>query len=378
MTNAQGVVCGFIFNFAVYLQKLSGQPKTGISAWAYGIFTVSQTLSPLLPLALVVGQTVSASRLLEIGVRCINPKRIAISAKIRTFCFDKTGTLTKDGLDFLGAQPVIHRQSQPSCGVFTNLLLPENRSRTVAEVMQTDGADPLLLLGLASCHALTILTESKTLVGNQVEVKMFSSTNFELIEQPGQQPLVRNAAGQVLRLMKRFEFDHSTMTMSVIATDDQSGESFVFCKGAPERLCERCVPESVPPEYDTTQAAHATAGCYVLAMAVRRRGVMRPAAIAEMSREDAEVGLSLLGLVLFRNELKDDSRQAILDLREGDVRCVMITGDNAQCKYTIHPSVACDYMDGSDGLLYIYRWPSHRQGIGHAAGGCICRLWRSG
>ena len=33
------------------LQMLSGQPKAGVTAWAYGIFTVSQTISPLLPLA---------------------------------------------------------------------------------------------------------------------------------------------------------------------------------------------------------------------------------------------------------------------------------------------------------------------------------------
>ena len=39
------------------------------------------------------------------GINCLNPKRIAISGKIRVFCFDKTGTLTKDGLDFLGAIP---------------------------------------------------------------------------------------------------------------------------------------------------------------------------------------------------------------------------------------------------------------------------------
>lgn len=54
-----GFVCICIFNLAGYLQEVSGQPKSGITAWAYGIFTVSQTLSPLLPLALVVGQTVS-------------------------------------------------------------------------------------------------------------------------------------------------------------------------------------------------------------------------------------------------------------------------------------------------------------------------------
>lgn len=331
-----GVVCGIIFKAAGYLQALSGQPKSGIVAWAYGIFTVSQTLSPLLPLALVVGQTVSSSRLKHVGVRCINPKRIAISAKIRVFCFDKTGTLTKDGLDFLGWQPIAKRltaagESEPIYGQFTNLLLCGQQPRTIADAMKSDGSDPLFLWGLASCHALTILTDSKMLVGNQVEVKMFSSTSFNLVEEPGCAPFVRSPTGETLRLMKRFEFDHSTMTMSVVAMDERSGEAYVFCKGAPERLVERCDRHSVPGNYFAVQAAHATAGCYVLAMGVRRLGKVHAASVAEMSRSDAEAELSLLGLVLFRNELKDDSRAAILDLKAGDVRPVMITGDNAQC-----------------------------------------------
>ena len=295
---------------------------------------------------LCVHSCVSSARLKEIGVRCINPKRIAISAKIRCFCFDKTGTLTKDGLDFLGAQPVLRdlHDSTTSFGAFTNLFQggdETNRETSslktsltgLAEVLHLDDADPLLLIGLATCHALTMLsaTESKRLVGNEVEVKMFTATGFELFEEPGQSPVVRSPTGQTLRLDKRFEFDHGTMTMSVVITDEQSGESFVFCKGAPERLCERCEQESVPPDYQTVQAAHATAGCYVLAIGVRRLEKMDRAVIAQMSRREAEVRLQLLGLVLFRNELKEDSRQAILDLKRGDVRCVMITGDNAQC-----------------------------------------------
>ena len=76
-------------------------------------------MSPLLPIALVVGQTMSSKRLKDVGVcwyvllqpqrlsasvYSLDPKRIAISGKIRVYCWDKTGTLTKSGLDFLGAQ----------------------------------------------------------------------------------------------------------------------------------------------------------------------------------------------------------------------------------------------------------------------------------
>lgn len=40
------------------------------------------------------------------GIYCLDPRRIAISGKVRVFAMDKTGTLTQPWLDFLGLQPV--------------------------------------------------------------------------------------------------------------------------------------------------------------------------------------------------------------------------------------------------------------------------------
>jgi len=104
------VVCMLlVYAFACFILSLifqanSGSESTWTTKWAYAIFTVSQIVSPLLPITLMVGQIMSSERLSEHGVFCLNPKRIAISGKIRVQCFDKTGTLTKEGLDFLGAQ----------------------------------------------------------------------------------------------------------------------------------------------------------------------------------------------------------------------------------------------------------------------------------
>ena len=114
----------------------------------YVVFTWSQILTPMLPVALNVGQMHAMERLRvrgillcahesvmlipvytsaaitvlycrqhfetwlngflslqKKGINCLNPKRIAISGKIRVFCFDNTGTLTKDGDDLIGAIP---------------------------------------------------------------------------------------------------------------------------------------------------------------------------------------------------------------------------------------------------------------------------------
>ena len=64
---------------------------------------------------------------------------------------------------------------------------------------------------------------------------------------------------------------------------------------------------------------------------------MEPAALEAFlkSRDDVESNLSFLGLFMFRNELKPDTRDAILEFKKGDTRVVMITGDNAMCGYYI-------------------------------------------
>jgi magnesium-transporting ATPase (P-type) len=71
-----------------------------------------------------------------------------------------------------------------------------------------------------------------------------------------------------------------------------------------------------------------------------------------MPRDQIEVpsSFNLLGLMIFRNEPKDDSRDAIIQIREGVVRPVMITGDNAQCGQYIARS-CCLVNEGSQILL---------------------------
>ena len=45
-------------------------------------FIISQILSPILPVALNVGQMNAMERLRKKGVNCLNAKRIAISGKV--------------------------------------------------------------------------------------------------------------------------------------------------------------------------------------------------------------------------------------------------------------------------------------------------------
>jgi hypothetical protein len=78
----------------------------------------------------------------------------------------------------------------------------------IANVLGQSQADPRVLQGLASCHAVTRM-QNQLLVGNQVEVRMFEATEW-VLEESGGQPRVRDPInGTCLTIEKRFEFDHT-------------------------------------------------------------------------------------------------------------------------------------------------------------------------
>ncbi|GAB9464811.1 hypothetical protein Gpo141_00002237 [Globisporangium polare] len=310
----------FLFGFvAAYLAMKFLMANAGLSntlfAFVYGMFMFSAVLNPLLPVVITIGQVNAAKRLQKKDVFCLNPQRITLCGKVRVFCFDKTGTITKEGLDFRGCVPVDAAATE---------FLPEVNDVTVATLPE------LMKFSLASTHALGSLKGE--LVGNEVEVKMFKSTQWKLIESEGRLPVVESADGtETLEFVKRFEFDHHRMSMSVVMKHVATGKLYVFCKGSYEKMQSVSKVESVPANYTETAEKLAKDGCYVLGIAFKEVGQLADAELQAFlsSRNAVEEGLSLLGLIMFRNELKEDSRDALMTLKQGDIRSVMITGDNA-------------------------------------------------
>ncbi|KAJ3197057.1 hypothetical protein HK101_006240 [Irineochytrium annulatum] len=291
----------------------------GVDSWFYGMFTISQVLSPLLPAVLVIGQSVASERLAKKGIMCVDLDRITLSGKVKVFCFDKTGTLTKEGLNFLGVQSV-NRVGGPSA---------------FGKVQQDFSTFPEhLRRAMLTCHSVTSV--GKQLVGNFVDVEMFRATGATLSTNPdstggdGTMVYPITNGDRNLLIVKRFEFVHSHAYMSTLVKDPVDNKLHVYMKGSFERLKDLSDPSSVPADYDSIARFHASEGCYVLAFARREL----PAHISvedaiRMQRSELEAGCQLAGLVLFRNELKHDTGEALEELRDGGCRVVMITGDNA-------------------------------------------------
>ena len=344
----EAVICllllyGFVaFGMSMYLQSTNGTSSTFITMWAYGVFTCSQIFSPLLPVALKVGQIRSSERLLNKDVFCVNPRRIAISGKVNVFCFDKTGTLTNDGMEFSGISFTVPK-ARGSAGAA--VVMSELR-KDVA----TDLSIPAILLDcLASCHSLSTYGNNE-FVGNDVEVKMFTATGWSLRNIPNSDASeVRSPDNKrAITVHRKFEFDHAKQTMSVIVEDKTWPRPVVsFCKGSFEKIAALCSADSVPSDFVAKARQFALNGGYVLGLAYRQLDDDTLSKVSSIHRDEIEVAgsFTLLGMLIFRNEPKADSRAAILEIRAGSVRPVMITGDNAQCGQYI--AKTCALIDES-------------------------------
>lgn len=265
---------------------------------------------------MVVGQSIAAGRLRKKGVFCVDLPRILMAGKVQVFCFDKTGTLTNEGLEYYGVYPTtIFKEFDSFYGTLQDLS------------PNTNSIHKLLQMGLASCHSVTTL--GGDYVGNPVDIVMFKSTGASMSTREGHDIISTNHGD--LQVIQRFEFQHARASMS-IAVKDAAGHTHVFCKGSFERIAEVC-ERQLPADFNEITSQNAKSGCYVLAMAHRDLGILSKEQEEQIkvncSRDQLETELTFIGLVLFKNLLKEDTTPAIQQIKQGDVRVVMITGDNA-------------------------------------------------
>ncbi|CAO3615556.1 unnamed protein product [Mucor hiemalis] len=319
-----GLVC---LGLAIWLYT------SGTSAWFYAMFAICQLVSPLLPAALVVGQSVAAGRLRKKNIFCVDLPRILMAGKVQLFCFDKTGTLTKEGLEFYGGKPVRN----------IDQLAEQRESSTDPEfddhIEAVEEIPRLMQIGLATCHAVTILNGQ--FIGNPVDIEMFRSSKWKLSDEPHDEAYVdtltppMEAPGKIsapVHVLKRFEFVHARMSMSVAVLDTHTNKVHIFVKGAYEKIKDLCHPESLPKDYDSVTTGMARQGCYVLALAHRELHLDEVGGMEGFSnwnRDQMEEDINFAGLVVFKNQLKDDTTENILELKRGATRTIMITGDTA-------------------------------------------------
>jgi len=292
--------------------SLNARFEMSMSSMLTALYSIVGLINPLMSVALLAGEMKSASRLKK-GDGNSKPKvfardvhRLTIAGKTNMVLLDKTGTITKSGLDFYGVVPSAQVDKVIDC----------SKSKEVPDELS---------MALALAH--TVSKCNGQLVGHQVELKMVETAarvgwNFA---EDIQTPFDPN--GNQWKVEKMFPFSHETMTMSVVVGDIHTGKKFVICKGSFEALKGRC--SNITDIMVRTQDVHAREGCYVLGVGIKEiQEGKTEAYVSKLHRSDVERGLQFVGLILFRNECKPDSKQCIGEIRAAGIECVMLTGDS--------------------------------------------------
>ncbi|KZS08802.1 putative Cation-transporting ATPase 13A2 [Daphnia magna] len=329
-------LCGITYCVYVYITK--GATLWEIIIRACDMLTI--VVPPAMPAAMTVGTVYAQSRLRRNGIFCISPPRINVCGKLKLMCFDKTGTLTEGGLEFCGVAPRSKEEN-----VFADLV------RDPALQLKQD--DPVLVT-LAACHTLTRIEGQ--LIGDPLELEMFKSTQW-ILEEPGAdvtrydvmtplvvKPVTRDTFLGVhgfdfaetgfeipyaVGIVRHFPFSSSLQRMSVVVRTLGSAHMELLCKGSPEMIRTLCLSTSVPDDFAKVLRSYTMRGFRVLALAHRildRRLTWHQ--MHRMKRENMECNLKFLGLLVMHNTLKPETTPVIRQLRNANIRCVMVTGDN--------------------------------------------------
>ena len=273
-----------------------------MSSMLTAMYSIVGLINPLMSVALLGGEMKSASRLKKGShgnprVFARDVHRLTIAGKVDLVLLDKTGTITKSGLDYYG------------------LVAPNCDKMVLGSVVPDE-----LSCALALAH--TVSRCGSRLVGHQVELRMVEAAETIGWKMDADLQNRIDPKGRRWRVEKLFPFSHETMTMSVIVS--VGGSRFAICKGSFEAIKTRCVDISAQSAHSADKFARE--GCYVLAVGMKELPAEQSS--GEVLREDVEVGLQFAGLVMFRNEVKPDSRECILELNSAGIDCAMLTGDS--------------------------------------------------
>ncbi|KAF4754896.1 hypothetical protein FOZ62_024213 [Perkinsus olseni] len=364
------IVLGILIAFGlVEFFILNAQYSFSLGSILTACFSIVGMINPLLSIAILGGQLAAASRLRsdkskrfrligrsakerdsqaaftdcddegDIGgnlrVYCRDVERLTLTGRLSQMCFDKTGTLTKTGLDFVGIVRV--DAAKPTTAPPTLL--------SFSGGAPSKGVEGLIGPSLALTHTVSVVGANQR-VGHQVELRMVEAAASLGWSYGMDMSVVQEPQGEgKWEVLKQHTFDHHSMTMSVVVRNVDSGKAYVFCKGSHEAILSRCSfhngEESAGS--DTREVfeglvvsaaeRYAAEGCYVLAIAARE--ITEGSSGRSAPRQELESELSLLGLLLFRNELKPDSSRHISCLKAGGIDSVMITGDSVLTGATV-------------------------------------------
>ena len=351
-----------------------------------GLDLITTAVPPSLPCCLGVGIGIAQRRFKKKGIMCINRDKITSAGRINICVFDKTGTLTEDHLNISGFLPIeahtmdenlIDNNEGNSHTIFMfdkyyesvldlskdNYEYYKSKSNNQNNINKKKELRELYIECLACCQGITRVKGK--LIGDPIDVEMFESTGWELIEEPDdtnnydtriatyvrpkeEQSLTEKLAGlngymkdpeneeikakiadhYELGIVRRFDFSSKLQRMSSLVKNLGKSTFTCYCKGSPEKIKELCQPKTIPKDFNEQLNHYTSRGFRVLAMGSKPIN-MDFAKALEVNRTFCEKDLVFLGLLIVQNKLKAATNGTLKTLtRKAHIRTRMATGDN--------------------------------------------------
>ncbi|TMW68217.1 hypothetical protein Poli38472_007889 [Pythium oligandrum] len=297
---------------AAFIKRLVDYSHDGYSfgfTLAESLDLVTVAVPPALPLVLSSGIGFALHRLKQGGIFCIDSQRVNSCGQLTCFCFDKTGTLTEESLNLVGVD-VVNTE--------------DNTLKNVGfEIPET------FRLAMATCHGLSEVDGQ--MQGYALELSMFEAAKMqmEFIHDRSKSEhlavVTREATSEKFGVIKRFPFDASCQRSSVVVEDVQTKQRYVFVKGSPEAISN--IATSTPSDFKLKSLRYAADGNYCIGFGVRVLNEGEPLNLD--SRDAVDANVTFMGIALFHNELKPESKDMLRELYEADIDVRVITGDNA-------------------------------------------------
>ncbi len=276
---------------------LAGLTPTQAAVFAIGLLVanVPEGLLPTITLALATGVRVLARK----GALVKRLSAVETLGSASVICTDKTGTLTRNRMrvtDLWTPGGAIEVDPQTS--------LPIGRaSESLRELVQA----------AAWCSNAELSADEGS--GDATEIALLLAAR-----EMGADVSAGSRAG---RRRHQYNFDTALRLMSVV----QAGESglTLYTKGAPEEVLARCVGLSDDERAAVNAVVNDYASRALRVLAVAKRDLDGPIPDA---RDDAETGLTLIGLAGMFDPPRPEVADAVRDCRHAGIRIIVVTGDH--------------------------------------------------
>ncbi|KAL8408645.1 hypothetical protein RB594_007189 [Gaeumannomyces avenae] len=328
------------------------------------IYAVTTGVS-MLPASLVVVLTITMAagtkRMVQRNVIVRNLKSLEALGGVTNICSDKTGTLTQGNMvvrkAWIPGQGTysVHKTGEPFNPAVGSIGLRPEQPRDInfrapdaeetpfaeGEAVKKVQESELLRNYLTIASLANLATVHQTKEGEwhargdptEIAIQVFATRfNWNRLSLSGE--------GNRWRQLAEFPFDSDVKKMSVIFEDTETDETFLFTKGATERVIPSCpniqmgdkiVPLTKEIEKDILANLEALArlGLRVLSLA-SKRNLGKVDSHGELERKDFEHDLVFHGLVGLYDPPRQESAPSVRMFHQAGVSVHMLTGDHPE------------------------------------------------